>query len=460
MKPESLLKFLIWFYLALLVFEGALRKWVLPGMSDALLIVRDPVVILIYLLALAQGRFPLNGWTFATGALAGAAFVGALLAGQDNLLITVYGIRTNFLHVPLIWVMATVLTRRDVENLGRAILLLAIPMTALMIVQFKSSPTAYINRGVGDSEDAMGQLYGALGHIRPPGFFAFITGPQLFFPLALAFLCHQFTAKRRFFWPILVACGMAILIAVPISISRTLAVASLFIVAVFVPAMVITGRMRSDLLRTGAIIAVVLVAVSFLPIFDDAREAFLSRWETAQAGQETQEGVGLGSIFDRLFGGWDYLYSVLSTAPLFGSGIGMGSNVAARLATGRLGFLLAENEWAKCLLELGPLLGLAFLGYRFMIAVALLRRSLRRLFLDRDFLPLLILCACASAIIFGQWAPPTILGFAVFGSGLCLAACQDEPEETEEEEEEALEEDGDETVPGDGAGESQPESVP
>ncbi|HLP03316.1 MAG TPA: hypothetical protein VK163_14920 [Opitutaceae bacterium] len=460
MKPESLLKFLIWLYLALLIFEGALRKWVLPGMSDALLIVRDPIVILIYLLALGQGRLPLNGWTFATIALAGAAFVGALLAGQDNLLITFYGIRTNFLHVPLIWVMAAVLTRRDVENLGRVILLLAIPMTLLMVVQFKSSPTAYINRGVGDSEEGMGQLYGAMGHIRPPGFFSFITGPQLFYPLALAFLCHQFTAKRRLFWPILAACGAAILIAVPISISRTLAVATIFIVAVFVPAMAVTGRLRSDLLRTGAIVAVALLVVSFLPVFDDAREAFLSRWETAQAGQETQEGVGLGSIFDRLFGGWDYLYSVLSTAPLFGSGIGMGSNVAARLATGRLGFLLAENEWAKCLLELGPLLGLAFLGYRLMLAAALLRRSLRRLFIDRDLLPLLILCACASAIVFGQWAPPTILGFAVFGSGLCLAACQDEPEEeTEEEEDDAFEAD-DEATTGDESEERQSESAP
>lgn len=445
MKPETLLKSFIWLYLALLVFEGALRKWVLPGMSDALLIVRDPVVIIIYLLALTQGRFPLNGWTFTTGALAGTCLVGAMLAGQDNLLITFYGIRTNFLHLPLIWVMASVLTRRDVENLGRAILLLALPMTALMMLQFKSPPGSYINRGVGEGDEGLGQLYGALGHIRPPGFFAFITGPQLFYPLALAFLCYQFIAKRRMAWPILIACGMAILIAVPISISRTLAVATLFIAAVFVPALVVTGRLRSDLLRVGILVAIVLGLVSFLPIFDDAREAFLSRWETAQAGQPADaEGVGLGSIFDRLFGGWDYLYSVLSSAPLFGSGIGMGSNVAARLSTGRLGFLLAENEWAKCLLELGPLLGLTFLGYRFVLAFALLRRSLRRLFRERDMLPLLVLCACASAIVFGQWAPPTILGFAVFGSGLCLAACQDEPEDEESlDEEEELDAEGD-----------------
>ena len=35
------LKRLIWVYFILLVFEGALRKWFLPGLSTPLLIVRD-----------------------------------------------------------------------------------------------------------------------------------------------------------------------------------------------------------------------------------------------------------------------------------------------------------------------------------------------------------------------------------------------------------------------------------
>ena len=41
------IKFLLWSYLVLLIFEGALRKWVFPGAADALLIIRDPIVILI-----------------------------------------------------------------------------------------------------------------------------------------------------------------------------------------------------------------------------------------------------------------------------------------------------------------------------------------------------------------------------------------------------------------------------
>ena len=50
---------LIWAYFFFLVIgEGVLRKWVLPSLSDMILIIRDPLVIWIYYLACGQGLFP------------------------------------------------------------------------------------------------------------------------------------------------------------------------------------------------------------------------------------------------------------------------------------------------------------------------------------------------------------------------------------------------------------------
>ena len=429
MKPDPLIRGLIWIYALLLLGEGALRKWVFPEYSDLLLVVRDPVALAIVALALLRGRLPLNSWVLSAGLLAVASFAGAFLASQSNLLITAYGLRTNYLHLPLIWIIATALTRRDVENLGKALLVAAIPMTILMVVQFLAPVDSFINRGVGLGE-GRGQLYGALGHIRPPGLFAFITGPQLFYPLATAFLCHQLTAEHRLRWPLLAACGVAIVVALPVSISRTTMLATLFVAAVFMPCLFRTGRLHSGLLRTGALLGLVVAVAVLLPFFGEARDAFADRWTTA-IGHEGDE-TGFRSILGRLFGGSDYLFNVASRAPLFGAGIGMGSNVAARLSTGRLGFILAESEWAKCILELGLPLAVAFLGYRFLLVLALLRRALHRLRHAGDPLPLLILSAAAFAVLFGQWAPPTILGFAILGSGLCLAACQDEPAPADE----------------------------
>ena len=56
----AFIKKLIWTYFLLLLFEGALRKWFLPGLSQGLLIIRDPLVIWIYYLCYAKGVFPLN----------------------------------------------------------------------------------------------------------------------------------------------------------------------------------------------------------------------------------------------------------------------------------------------------------------------------------------------------------------------------------------------------------------
>ncbi|MBK8475427.1 MAG: hypothetical protein IPL39_03730 [Opitutaceae bacterium] len=429
------LKSLIWLYVALLVFEGALRKWVLPDHADVLLVVRDPVVILIYLLALGQGRFPVNGWVVTISLLSVAALFASFLAGQTNLLITGYGLRTNFLHLPLIWVMASVLTRRDAENIGFALLLMAIPMTLLMAAQFRAPMNDILNRGVGGEEG--GQIYGALGHIRPPGFFAFITGPQLFFPLAAAFFCHQLGKARRLWLPLVLACGVAILLALPLSISRTVALATLLVGTVYLGTLVQSGFLRAGLLRIAVLVAVVGLAASFLPIFDEAHAAFFSRWEEAKGPND--EGSGMASIFARFFGGSDYVLDVASSAPLFGAGIGMGSNMAARLTTGRVGFLLAESEWGRCVLELGPPLALGFLGFRIVLAFALLLHALRRQLHARDPLPLLILSSCAPALIVGQWSPPTILGFSVLGAGLCLTACQDAPPPAAEDDVESLE---------------------
>ncbi|HTO04984.1 MAG TPA: hypothetical protein VL069_14830, partial [Opitutus sp.] len=199
---EKTLKFLIWLYVVLLIFEGALRKWVLPSLSDPLLIVRDPVAIGIYLLAFSSGRFPINGFVLTTFALAAASVMASLIGGHTNPLVLAYGLRINYGHLPLMWVMAQVLTRKDVERLGSFLLLVAIPMTAIMILQFKSPVYAFINRGIGSEEG--GQIYGAMGRIRPPGFFSFITGPQVFYPLVAAVFFHQASSHRRLWWPVLI----------------------------------------------------------------------------------------------------------------------------------------------------------------------------------------------------------------------------------------------------------------
>src|SRR6476620_7839515 len=123
------IKILIWVYIVLLIVEGSMRKWWLPSLADPILVIRDPVLLAIYGLAIMVGIFPTNGFVMCLWALAAASGVESIIAGQSNLLVTAYGIRINYLHLPLIWVMGSVVTRKDVERIGALFLLIAIPMT-------------------------------------------------------------------------------------------------------------------------------------------------------------------------------------------------------------------------------------------------------------------------------------------------------------------------------------------
>jgi hypothetical protein len=114
----------------------------------------------------------------------------------------------------------------------------------------------------------------------------------------------------------------------------------------------------------------------------------------------------------------------LSEAPLFGAGIGVGTNVGAKLISGRSGFLLSEGEWERDVDEMGPLLGSAYILLRIALVwhMAMVAwRSLR----GGNPLSFLLLSAGGLSLLNGNFSTPTSLGFAVFTAGLCLAAAKD-----------------------------------
>ncbi|AHF92574.1 hypothetical protein OPIT5_22425 [Opitutaceae bacterium TAV5] len=419
---KSSIKVLVWLYLALLLAEGALRKWAFPGLADPLLIVRDPVVLAIYALALASGIFPANRFMVALAALAGLSVIVSFLGGHDRLLVIAYGLRINYLHLPLIWIMGAVLDRRDVGRIGAGLLVAAIPMTLVMVAQFRAPMDAFINHGVGNDE--VGQIFGADGRIRPPGLFAFITGPQLFYPLCAAFFFNELGGTRRLPWYVLIVCGLAIAIALPVSISRTVMLGTAVVAATWLVTLPFASSRFSSLARPLLLLAVVGAALSQLPIFREGAEVFMMRWDTAESDSG---GAAWGGVIDRTVNGFTNPAYFLRVAPFFGHGIGTGSNVGARLTSGEVGFALAEEEWGKVILELGPGLGAAFILFRIVLTGWLGLQAWRALRAGRDALPLLIFAATALTILQGQWAPPTVLGFAVAGGGLLLGALNPAP---------------------------------
>ncbi len=429
----------IWAYLFLLIFEGALRKWVLPGVADVLLGARAPFLLLAYVGALGSGLFPRNLFIAVAGLFCLVSVFFSILVGQTHPIVIGYGIYSNYFQLPLIWVMAAALTREDVHRMSCFLLISALATTVLMVLQYESPRDAWVNRGVGGSFDE--GIYGAQGKNRPPGFFAFTSGIAVFFPIAAACFLFQSTAKKRLWLPLLAVCGIAIVLAIPLSISRGNLIATGFVFVGFIIALIATGQLFNSAIFRFALMALVLmVGLSFLPIFANSREVFMARWDTA--AQEAG-GQGFGSLYARVMGVFDTTMHYFNNAPFFGQGIGLGTNVAAKFLYGERAFLLAEDEWGRCVMELGPLAGVSYLGFRVVIGLSLLVVAWRHLLRHKDSLPFLLWFAAFPTIVFHQWGLTTISGFAIIGGGLVLAATN-LPEEDDDEDSTDDEEDNDE----------------
>jgi hypothetical protein len=410
-RSHTDLRRLIWLYFWLLLLEGALRKWLFPGLSNALLIVRDPVVLGIYALALRDKVFPRNGFVLWTLLLAVLCFL-ASFAGIGTLAVTAYGMRANFLHLPLIFVLPAVLRAEDVRRMGLALLLLLPPMTLLAVKQFQAGPLSSWNVGAGG--EVGGQLFAAAGKVRASGTFSFATGLATYLALTTAYLLDDLLGARAYPRWLSIAAVPALVLTLGVSGSRTAVIAvtmvcSLVVYIAFRRPKQMGGAVRLIVLVVMAVMALVWLA----PVFTEGIAVQRERFES---GGGVHEGIIMRFFQDFVAAG-----SALSQAPPLGLGLGVGTNVGAKLLQGHREFALGEGEWQRVILESGALLGIAYLALRVAILLAAIFTALRAYREGRN-LPLLLVGAGGLDLAISQFGQPTTLGFAVFTTGLAFAA--------------------------------------
>jgi hypothetical protein len=333
--------------------------------------------------------------------------------GHGNIFVALYGVRSDFIHVPLIFIMGKVLRERDIIALARVAVWVAIPYTALLMAQFKMPQDAWVNRGVGGTEgDSMS---GALGHFRPPGTFSFITGPSQLYPLFAACWFALLLARKLPVWT-MIASGAAILVAIPISISRTLFLSVAIVAVTGVSALFVTGRFSFKLVIQFVVAAAIISALaSQSQIFKDGMEAFSARWELAT----TEQGGFKQAIVDRVLN--DLFGSFERAVKSSGLGTGYSTNVGQKALTSEVGFGASEAEWGRLLYDNGFTLGTLLIGYRIAIACSIVFASFRA-WRRGSTSSLLFASACFVIVLNGQWGQTTTLGSAVIGAGLALAA--------------------------------------
>jgi len=407
----------IWLYFWLLILEGALRKWIVPQLSSALLVVRDPIVIFIYWKAYTiyprprkPTLIPFAVVSFALIVLAGLQLMFDLTTAP----IIVYGLRSYLLHLPLIIVIARTMDSEDAKKLGYWILVVSIPLAMLMAVQYYSSPTSWINIGAGGGgEDGFEHLDLRGIHARPPGTFSSVSGIECFVPCVVAYLLYAFAHPGVY--PRLLVWGAAIstITAIPLSISRTVWFMTAAVIAWTVLAGLTSIEYSVRLVRIAAVLLIAVVLASQTPVFRDALGTAVARWNSAGEG-DTKDVIVL-RVLDPFLEG----FKAMDDQSFLGRGIGSGSNVASVLQTGRLGFGVAEWEWPRIMLECGPLGGLIFLGFRAGLCIYILLVTLRGLRSTSE-LGCSLAAAFVPTLLTKTIEQPTNLGFMALG--LCLAA--------------------------------------
>lgn len=426
-RVMQLIKTGIWAYYFLLMFEGALRKWIFPGLSMPLLVVRDPLALWLVLLSWRQGLLPKNSFLTAMVFVASVGMITTIFLGHGNAAVAIYGARILLFHFPLIFVFASIFTREDVVQMGKVTLMISIPMTLLIAVQFFSPESATVNKGIGGDTDG-GGFAGALNFMRPPGTFSFTNGVTLFYNLVGTFIFYFWLNPKGINRILLIGATLALFASIPLSISRGL----FFQVALtLVFTLLAVSRMPKYMGKMiMAIIGgvVVLAFLSQTSYFETATGAFSSRFETANEVEGGLQGV----LIDRYMGGMFGALAESGDKPFFGYGLGMGTNVGAMLLTGKQVFLIAEGEWGRLIGEMGPLLGLSVIFIRVSLTAKIALAAYRRM-VKGDLLPWILASFGLMNLAQGGWAQPTSLGFGTLIGGLMLAALKSPAATTEQQ---------------------------
>ena len=433
-KTDKRLRQVFWIFTFLLLTEGIFRRWILPaGVQNIFLVIRDPFVLYAVMLGWHAGYIR-NGHATMMMALGVVSFFSALLFGHGNIIVALYGMRIIFLYFPFIYICARVLRRDDVLMLGKVLVLMLIPMVALTMVQFFSPQSAFVNLGVGGSEEGAG-FTGAMGYYRPPGIFTFTAGLAAYYGVTYGFLLYfllspEDSERMRLKKKFLIACLIAYFVSIPVSISRTHFFQTFLITAFFVVVMVVQGRSMKKIIPIILLLVVVFPLLMLIPDMQTFTEAFNTRFE----GANESEGGLANSAKKRVFG---YFFSSLANAPVMGYGTGLFSNFGMKFISGDTSgggmtqyrdiIGSAEMELGRVIAEDGLIVGMLILLVRWHIAFRLVLRSWTRLIKSGEILPWLLLPYSGYCLCTGQLKASYNLGFMVISTVACLAALKYKP---------------------------------
>ncbi|MFB2935442.1 hypothetical protein ACE1B6_09195 [Aerosakkonemataceae cyanobacterium BLCC-F154] len=199
------------FFLA--VFEGALRKWILPQASELIYFLKDLVLLGAYVrfygTAATRRRFvitnhPLNILIILVVIW---CLVQALNPSLGTIVVGIFGLKIYLFYIPLIWMLPALFpTEEHLYKFLRSHLLLVIPVGILGIAQFFSpinSPiNSYAPSSIGDIEVATfgGATSETRSLVRITGTFAYINNYTAYLVVCFGLIIALLSIKQPRWW--------------------------------------------------------------------------------------------------------------------------------------------------------------------------------------------------------------------------------------------------------------------
>ena len=193
--------------LVLLIVEGAIRKWVMPGAQDLVYLAKDVLLLAAYLGFWTQRHRLRDRSAHAPAlwlALSLCAVFGLAQAFNPrlpNIFVGLLGLKAYFWYVPLLVVLPAVFPS-DVAlyRFLRRYVLLAVPVGLLASTQFLSPSSSALNAYARSAQETgYVSTFGTSTHVRVTGTFSYITGYSSYL-LVTAVLLLTILAFQRWRW--------------------------------------------------------------------------------------------------------------------------------------------------------------------------------------------------------------------------------------------------------------------
>lgn len=355
----------------IVVFEGAVRKWLSSSATLPLVLLRDLLAVYLVLYAWHRGYLRryrkvstvLLAWTLLVVGWGLMQMVG----DESSPTVFVIGLRFWLLYSWFAVAAAATMTEADYRAAVRLAVLIMIVLAPLAVLQHYSPTGATVNRQLDGDEDLV--FVAIAGVVRTTGTFSFTSGYSTYLMLVAPLVFALLAARKRTAFQRLFAIGgfSAFVIGSVVSGSRAAVVSAGVMLGVYLIARLVFSKTRDKPAALGAVLMATALVAAFLFFFSDAIMVTQQRFEQASSVE---------NFWERLLAIFIGEPHVLGQFTWLGQGIGAGSNLASSLYRGGANFGLAEFETGRIVLE-GGLLGFAFVALKLAVVIGGLAYALR-----------------------------------------------------------------------------------